>query len=297
MKIKSLILVLLIAMFSFTSYAETIVLKNGKSVEGRMVERTEKYIKINILDVPITYYFEEIDSINGEKIIPVTVKKEIEVKKEDFQIKDKPDFEPQIMKKIETLSLSELAKAQEYFQKGMNYYKEKQYDEAIAEFKKALEINPNFAEGFYVLGYTYCSIGSNQEALTYFQNAIKIAPNYTDAYNGMAYALSVLGRYDESIDYYKKTLQIDENNLGALNGLGYAYASTGKSDEAVSYFKQAIKANFEYAPAYSGLGVLYYSLGKLAEAKENFIRAKELLEKEKDTDGVKAVEEYLSKFP
>jgi tetratricopeptide (TPR) repeat protein len=85
--------------------------------------------------------------------------------------------------------------------------------------------------------------------------------------------------------------------LEVYNGLGFSYASLGKNKEAIDYFKEALKINSEYAPAYSGLGVLYFSLGQLVDAKENFLKAKVILEKNKDTEGVKAVEEYLRKIP
>ncbi|MDD5356047.1 MAG: hypothetical protein PHY56_05895, partial [Candidatus Omnitrophica bacterium] len=50
------------------SYAETIVLKSGRTVEGNLIEKTDKYIKIDFQGVPLTYFFDEIESIDGEKI-------------------------------------------------------------------------------------------------------------------------------------------------------------------------------------------------------------------------------------
>ena len=48
-------------------YAETILLKSGKSVEGKLLEKTGKYIKIDFQGVPLTYFFDEIESIDGVK--------------------------------------------------------------------------------------------------------------------------------------------------------------------------------------------------------------------------------------
>jgi len=303
------ILLLLLAVF-VPVYAETVVLKNGKSIEGGIVERTEKYIKIDVFGVAVTYYLEDIESIDGKKIMPIAVnlvesdvshsdasggvKKEPEVKTELNNVKEKINFEPQAKK---NLSLGEVKEAQECFQKGINYFREKKHEEAIAEFEKALKIDPNLAEGYYGLGYTYCSKNQCEASLAYFQKAIELSPNYVDAYNGMAYAYNILGKYDDTIKYYLKTLQLKADNLDALNGLGYAYASIGKYQDAVNYFKKAIKINPEYAPAYSGLGVIYYSLSQLLDAKENFLKAKELFKKNNDEQGVKAIEEYLSKLP
>ncbi len=49
-------------------FAETIVLKSGKTVEGKLIEKTDEYIKIDFQGVPLTYFKEEIASAqNGEE--------------------------------------------------------------------------------------------------------------------------------------------------------------------------------------------------------------------------------------
>ena len=50
------------------TFAENIVSKSGKTVEGKLIEKTDKYIKIDFQGVPLTYYFDEIESIDGKEI-------------------------------------------------------------------------------------------------------------------------------------------------------------------------------------------------------------------------------------
>jgi hypothetical protein len=66
---RVIIFVLIGGLFlSFTcSYAETIVLKSGKTVEGKLIEKTDKYIKIDFQGVPLSYFLDEVDSIDGLK--------------------------------------------------------------------------------------------------------------------------------------------------------------------------------------------------------------------------------------
>ena len=90
----------------------------------------------------------------------------------------------------------------------INYFRDKKYQEAIIEFEKALKIDPGLAEGYYGLGYAYCSKNQCEASLEYFKKAIELSPNYVDAYNGMAYAYNVLGKYDDTINYYSKALQL-----------------------------------------------------------------------------------------
>ena len=65
---KKIIILTLAISFCFPAFvfAETIVLKSGKSVEGKLIEKTDKYIKIDFMGVPLTYFFDEIESIDGK---------------------------------------------------------------------------------------------------------------------------------------------------------------------------------------------------------------------------------------
>lgn len=67
-RLTSWLLILLIAFnLPTTISAETIITKSGQKIEGRIIERTDKYIKVDFIGVPLTYYFDEIESIDGQK--------------------------------------------------------------------------------------------------------------------------------------------------------------------------------------------------------------------------------------
>ncbi len=69
-------------------FAETIVLNSGKTVTGKILEKTDKSIKVDVESIPVTYYFDEIKIIDGnvlprqeEKITVVDNTKSVEAKK------------------------------------------------------------------------------------------------------------------------------------------------------------------------------------------------------------------------
>jgi len=66
MKKRMLLILLLVLCFPISIFAETIVLKSGQSVEGKLIEKTDKYIKIDFQGVPLTYFLDEIESVKGE---------------------------------------------------------------------------------------------------------------------------------------------------------------------------------------------------------------------------------------
>jgi hypothetical protein len=61
---------LLFMLIACISYADTLTLKSGQQIDGKIIERTNKSIKIEIASAEFTYYADEIDSVNGEKFSP-----------------------------------------------------------------------------------------------------------------------------------------------------------------------------------------------------------------------------------
>ncbi|MEW6008331.1 MAG: hypothetical protein AB1629_01700 [Candidatus Omnitrophota bacterium] len=65
---KILFLVVIFFLVSSSLFADTIILKSGKQIDAKILERTNERLKVEIAGVPITYFLDEIDSVNGEKV-------------------------------------------------------------------------------------------------------------------------------------------------------------------------------------------------------------------------------------
>ncbi|MBU1726786.1 MAG: hypothetical protein KJ880_04065 [Candidatus Omnitrophica bacterium] len=82
------VLLLIVAMLLAVSflYADTLTLKDGKQIEGKILERGNDSVKIDIAGVEVTYFNDEIDKINDENITVPVDKINLEVKKEVVEI-------------------------------------------------------------------------------------------------------------------------------------------------------------------------------------------------------------------
>ncbi|MFA5008870.1 MAG: hypothetical protein WC546_06600 [Candidatus Omnitrophota bacterium] len=60
---------------SLLAFPEGIKLKNGKSISAKIIEKSEKFIRIDIDGIAVTYYTDEIKDINGKKIVSVAPQK------------------------------------------------------------------------------------------------------------------------------------------------------------------------------------------------------------------------------
>ena len=69
----------------------------------------------------------------------------------------------------------------------MTYYVQRNYEEAIPHFEKAIELGKQSEEYFYELGFSYAYLGQCDRAMTWFQEALALNPGSAVAKQGIAY--------------------------------------------------------------------------------------------------------------
>ena len=82
--------------------------------------------------------------------------------------------------------------------------------------------------------------GRLEEAIAEFQRAVELDPAYAAAHLNLAYAYERSGRVEEAIAGYRKALALDPNNLYGLNNLGVLYDRKGLYDEAIATLEKAL---------------------------------------------------------
>lgn len=82
-------------------------------------------------------------------------------------------------------------------------------------------------------GADFLKQGRLDEAIAEFQRSVEVDPEYAAAHFNLAYAYDQRQRFDEAIAQYKKALQLEPNNLFGLNNLGVLYDKNGLYDEAI----------------------------------------------------------------
>jgi tetratricopeptide (TPR) repeat protein len=162
---------------------------------------------------------------------------------------------------------------------GTAYYQTKRLDEAITQYQKALEIDPDFAEAAVVrndLGLCLLQKGRVNEAITHFQKVLEIKPDYAEAHNNLGRSLFQAGRVNEAAAHFQRALQIKPDYAEAHNNLGYALHQTGRVDEAIVRYQRALEIEPDYAEAHNNLGVSLFKAGRVNEAIARFQRALEI---------------------
>ena len=158
-----------------------------------------------------------------------------------------------------------------------------QVDEAIAHYRKALEINPDYARAHNNLGVALAGRGQIDEAIAHYRKALEINPDYAEAHNNLGMALAGRGQVDEAIAHYRKALEINPDYADAHNNLGLALAGRGQVDEAMAHYRKALEIKPDYVEAHNNLGNALAGRGQVEEAIDHYRKALEI--KPDDVDG------------
>ena len=133
-----------------------------------------------------------------------------------------------------------LADAHASFGQIMVYY---DYDLATAEqqYRRAIDLNPNYASAHQWLAEHLAAVKRSDEALAEIKRALELDPVSIIMNRLHADILSDARRYDEAIEQYKRTLELDPNFPTTHSFLGRAYEAKGMYDEAVAEYAQSGK--------------------------------------------------------
>ncbi|MFH1783163.1 MAG: tetratricopeptide repeat protein [Candidatus Omnitrophota bacterium] len=104
--------------------------------------------------------------------------------------------------------------------------------EAIPLLKKAIEVNPYYAEPYNNLGNAYIALGKDREAIPVLNKAIEIDPDYLTPYNNIGIAYFNIGERQKAIDMIKKAIDIDPTYKEGHYNLSLAYLKEEEYDLA-----------------------------------------------------------------
>jgi tetratricopeptide (TPR) repeat protein len=159
---------------------------------------------------------------------------------------------------------------------GLALARRGQIDDAIAHYKKALEIKPYYAEAHINLGNVLYARGQIDDAIAHYEKALEIKPYYAEAHINLGAAFAGRGQIDEAIAHYEKTLQINPDFAEVHINLGAAFAGRGQIDDAIAHYEKALEIKPYYAEAHNNLGVAFAGRGQIDDAIAHYEKALEI---------------------
>jgi tetratricopeptide (TPR) repeat protein len=167
--------------------------------------------------------------------------------------------------------------ASDYAKRGNQHRHKREYQKAIRDYDRAIEIDPGTSAGVYLdRGLTWFLQSQVDKAITDYTRAITINPDFALAYNNRGMAYDSKAEYDKAITDYTRAIQIDPNYADAYNNRGCSWDRKGKTEKALADHTTSIELDPEYRLAYSNRGDIWQRKREHDKAISDYSKAIQL---------------------
>lgn len=112
------------------------------------------------------------------------------------------------------------------------FFARQEYNDAIAHYQRAIEINPEFSPAYNSMGYAARAAGRLEDAERAFQGYIEVLPGEPNPFDSYAEFLMKVGRHEESIEQYRRALEVDPDFVASFVGIANNQMLLGQGDAA-----------------------------------------------------------------
>lgn len=165
-----------------------------------------------------------------------------------------------------------------YNNRGGAYVLKGEIGRAIADFDRAIALNPEFADAYHNRGFVYREKGEAGRAIADYDRAIALNPKDAKAYNNRGIAYDDKGEYDRAIADYNRAIALKPKDAKAYSNRAGAYEAKGDFEKAAADRAKAVELDPKNAGTFTSLMTLGYakfSIGDFKGASGDFQRALE----------------------
>ncbi len=166
-----------------------------------------------------------------------------------------------------------------YFKNASAKFSLKDFDGALVDINKALNLKNDYTEAYYVRGICNGELGNVDKAASDFDKVLSLDPNFTDAYvNRAFYVKGPQKDYEGALADYNKFIEINTegNNAFAYNNRGFVKYNMGNYTDALDDINTSLKIDAENSYAFKNRALVYIATDSLEIACANLSKAIEL---------------------
>jgi len=163
---------------------------------------------------------------------------------------------------------------------GHAHFHEFNWLAADRDLKRAIKLNPNYANAHFYYANYLIAVGRKSEAIAEARCAKTLDPVSLPAGANLASILFLAGQYAEAVEESSRVLEIDSTFARAYEGLGRAYEQQGMYPQAIAAFEKAVECSKRSSRDLAQLGHAFALAGKQKDALKLLQELKELSKKE-----------------
>jgi tetratricopeptide (TPR) repeat protein len=164
----------------------------------------------------------------------------------------------------------------ELTRQGNTFLQLQRYEDALKVYEKAVNLKPNYVQGWFGQGKALFALKKYQAALDSYDQAIQIQPDYQEAWNERGFTLMNLQRYQEALASFDRSLQINQNSPEIWSTKGDALRNLNQYDQAITAYDQAIQLQADNYIFWYKKGLSWQNLKNYEQAITAFTKTVEL---------------------
>jgi Flp pilus assembly protein TadD len=144
------------------------------------------------------------------------------------------------------------------------------FEQAVAYLEQALRRRPEFPEALLNLGVALEEQGDLEDAGQRLRQAIRLRPGMAHAHSNLASLLHKQGRDEEALECLHEALRTDPNFAEAHHNLGVVLDSMGRPQDAIASYREALRRRPDYPDAHLDLGLALLATGDFPAGWEEY---------------------------
>jgi len=188
------------------------------------------------------------------------------------------ELNPATYQKVNREAMESMGMAPYYvaFLGGEKFYRDGEYDKAIAEYNRCISLKADYAEAYASRGNAYRRKGDVSRAIEDYNRAISLKSSYAEVYNYRGFLFAQRKELRRAVEDYTQAIRYKSDYADAYFNRAHAYGELGNWDLSIADYTQVIKLEPRNWAAYSQRGNAWYSKGDRAKAAEDFAVAERL---------------------
>jgi tetratricopeptide (TPR) repeat protein len=140
------------------------------------------------------------------------------------------------------------------------------YEDAIAYFSQAMEMDPNYSEYYNDRGTVYLKMERLEDAERDYLRAIELSPPYVEVWTNLGQCYRAMERMDDAIRAYSRALDLDRDCTLAVVGRADAQFALDRAALALEDYDRALAMEPDQPLVLASRAILHYEAGRLSNA-------------------------------
>lgn len=163
-----------------------------------------------------------------------------------------------------------------FFEQAKQHLKHRAFDQAIAVFQQAQQIEDDDVDLHEAMAATYAMSGHVESAIEHYKRVTLLSPRRAVAFVNLGALYNRSGDHQKAVEMCRRAVQIDRKSADGYYNLGIAHRKLNQLPLALPAYREAIRINPQFVIAHQNLGNVFLEMGNAREAISHFKKALEI---------------------